>query len=68
MKRRNLIIGSLTIAALLGAALGVAPFGATAQDEPQGLLSFDNFDCPGECAPSAPVCCWVAPPIIVVID
>ena len=68
MKKRNLITGSLVIAALLGAALGVVPFGATAQDEPQGLLSFNNFECPDECEPNAPVCCWVAPPIVVVID
>ncbi len=52
----------------MAAYLGAVPFAANAQDEPQELLSFENFECPDECAPNAPVCCWEAPPIIVVID
>ena len=66
--RRNLVIGALAIVALMAAHLGVVPFAAEAQREPQELLSFENCECPDECAPNAPVCCWEAPPIIVVID
>ncbi|MDE2661501.1 MAG: hypothetical protein OXI39_00650 [Gemmatimonadota bacterium] len=67
MKRRNLVTGALAIVALMG-VLAVVPFGATAQRPPQVLLSFNNFECPGACAAGAPVCCYVAPPIVVVID
>jgi len=66
--RRNLVIGALAAVALTAAYLGAVPFAATAQDEPEELLSFNDFQCPHECEPNAPVCCWEAPPIIVVID
>ncbi len=66
--RRNLVTGALVIVALMAAYWGAVPFAAKAQGEPQELLSFEDFECPGECAPNAPVCCWEAPPIIVVID
>ncbi|WP_420636335.1 hypothetical protein [Candidatus Palauibacter sp.] len=66
--RGKLVTGALAIVALMAVYLGAAPFAAKAQDEPQGLLSFEDFECPDECAPSAPVCCFHAPPIIVIID
>lgn len=66
--RRSLVTGALAIVALMAAYFGAVPFAAKAQDEPQGLLNFEDFECPDECAPNAPVCCWAAPPIIVVID
>ena len=68
MKRRNLVTGALAIVALMAVALAVVPFGATAQRPPQVLLSFQDFKCPNACAAGADVCCYAAPPIIVVID
>ena len=68
MKRRNLVTGALAIVALMAVALAVVPFGATAQRPPQVLRSFDDFKCPDWCAPNADVCCYVADPIVVVID
>jgi len=67
MKRRNLVTGALAIVALMG-VLAVVPFGATAQRPPQVLLSFQDFECPYACEAGAPVCCYVAPPIVFVID
>lgn len=68
MKRRNLVTGALAIVALMAVALAVVPFGATAQRPPQVLRSFNNFKCPSTCAPNADVCCYAAPPIVVVIE
>ncbi len=68
MRIRNLIIGTLAIGALAAAAWGTVPFGARAQDEGPELLSFENFECPGECPADADVCCAILDPIIVEVD
>ncbi len=69
MKIRNLVTGALAIGALMAASWGVVPFAAKAQDdEPEGLLSFEDFECPDECAIDADVCCAILDPIIVEVE
>ena len=69
MKIRNLIGGTLAMGALMAASWGVVPFAAKAQDdEPEGLLSFDDFECPNECAADAEVCCAILDPIIIEVE
>ena len=69
MKIRKLITGTLAIGALMAASWGVAPFVAKAQDdEPEGLLSFQDFKCPNECAADAEVCCAILDPIIIEVE
>ena len=69
MKIRNLIIGTLATGVLVAASWGAVPFAAKAQDdEPEGLLSFDNFECPDECPINAEVCCAILDPIIIIIE
>jgi len=70
IKIRNLITGTLAIGLLMAAAWGAVPFGANAQDddEPEGLLSFEDFECPDECAINADVCCAILDPIIIEVE
>ncbi|MCY3944544.1 MAG: hypothetical protein OXG18_12410 [Gemmatimonadetes bacterium] len=65
MKKRNLITGTLAIAALAAVTWAILPFGVGAQDGPSGLLNFNDFVCPDECSIGAPVCCAILDPIIV---
>ena len=70
MKIRNLITATLAIGMLMAAAWGAVPYGANAQDddEPEGLLSFDDFKCPDECPINAEVCCAILDPIIIIVE
>lgn len=62
VKIRNLIPGAIAIGVML-AAWGA--FGDSAQAS-GGLLSFDKFECPTECAVGAKVCCFHSTDTIIV--
>jgi len=48
-----------------GGIMAVAPRSSRAD---QSLMQFEDFECSGTCPVNAPVCCYIAPPIIVIIE
>lgn len=56
------LIPALVFGALVAVA-SAAPSRTAAAE--QGLLEFDNFECPGDCPIGADPCCAILPPICV---